>query len=336
MWRTSNRTTRFLSVEMSVPDFASRTINSILILANVIGNCLVVLVIIRSRSMKTPMNYLLLNLAVADLTAGALLTPSLILKRTFTYPQGPGGDALCRLFNGELAWLALYSSVFSLVFIAFDRYYAIMKPFSIRHRITIKKLKIFIPVCWAASIIITFPTLYFQTFDNRECVCHFLIKKVYSLFYFPVVGILPVGIMSVLYSRVIHRLWFKKSTNPTTLQAARLSRKKVTKTMLLISVIYVACWFPELIADFLDSNFSEFHSHSTLHDVFHSLIVLNSTVNPVIYAFQSGKFRRELKKIFCRCGRKNRIHVAQRSRRNVNDQRLWVNTAIWRKPHKRK
>ena len=307
------------SVEMSVPDTASRTINSILVSVNVVSNTLVILVIIRSRSMKTPLNYLLLNLAVADLTAGVFLAPSLILRGTFTYPQGPGGDALCRLFNGSLAWSGLYSSVFSLVFIAFNRYYAVMKPFSIHHRITIKKLKIFIPVCWITSVIITFPLLYFRKFDNRKRVCHLLTKKAYAFFYFPVVGILPVGIMSVLYSRVIHRLWFKKSTNPTTLQVVRLSRKKVTKTMLLISAIYVICWFPDLIAHFLESIF---HIQSTWYDVLHSLILLNSTVNPVIYAFQCGKFRRELRKIFCRRGINKRIHVAQRSRRNVNDQRV--------------
>ena len=310
---------------MPEEDIVSRTIYSILILTNVVGNSLVILVILKSRSMKTPMNYLILNLAVADLTAGVFLAPSLILRGTFTYPQGPGGDALCRLFNGPLAWLGLYSSVFSLVFIAFDRYYAIMKPFSVRHRITIKRLKIFIPVCWAASGIIIFPFLYFRTFDNKDRVCllHTTERIYLTIFYVLSLGIFPVGIMSVLYSRVIHRLWFKKATNPTTLQAVRLSRKKVTKTMLLISVIYVICWFPELIAHFLVNIFPEiFHIHSTWYDVVHSLIVLNSTVNPVIYAFQSGKFRRELKKIFCRGGRKNRIHVAQRSRQNVNDQRL--------------
>ena len=255
--------------------------------------------------MKTPMNYLLLNLAVADLIAGVFLAPSLILKGTFTYPQGTGGDVLCRL-NESLAWIGLYSSVFSLVLIAFDRYYAIMEPFSICRRITIKKLKILIPACWIGSVILNFPSLYFRKFDNRERVCPLLISKFYSVFDVPVVGILSVGIMSVWYSRVIHRLWFKKATNATTLQAVRLSRKKVTKTMLLISVIYVICWFPDLIAHFLESLFPEIsHIHSTWYDVLHSLILLNSTVNPVIYAFQSGQFRRELRKIFCRRGRNN-------------------------------
>ena len=312
---------------MSVAKIASRTMNSILVSANVAGNSLVILVIIRSRSKKTPMNYLLLNLAVADLTSGVFLAPSLILKGTFTYPQGPGGDALCRLFDGSLAWLGLYSSVISLVFIAFNRYYAIMEPFCIRHRITTKKIKIFIPVCWIASVIINFPSLYFRKFGNRERACPLLIKEVYSLFYFPFAGILPISIMSVLYSRAIHRLWFEKSTTPTTLQAVRLSRKKVTKTMLLITATFVIFWFPELIGYSLENISPDLFSiHPTLHSVFHSLIVLNSTVNPVIYAFQSGKFRRELKKLFCRCGRKTNCGSAITSEYG-NDQEVWVDIA---------
>ena len=263
------------------------------------------------------MNYLILNLAVADLTGGVFLAPSLILEPTTTYPPGLTGEVLCRLFTtASLAWLGFSSSVYSLVFIAFDRYYAIMKPYSIRHRITIKKLKIFIPGCWIIGAIIGFPELYSVDLDNRELVCRAngqtRMLKVYSTFWHFVTVVCPVFIMLGLYGRVIRRLWFEKDTNSVTFQAVRRLRKKITKTILILSGVFVICWFPDSVRHLLEIYHpSHVSVSSNLSNVFHCLIVLNSTVNPFMYAFQFANFRRELTKMCC-CNWQNRgIHVVR-------------------------
>ena len=305
---------------MSEQDIVSRTIFSILILTNVVGNSLVILVIIRNRSMKKPLNYLLLNLAVADLNAGVFLAPSLVLEPTTAYPPGLTGEVLCRLFSSAyLGWAGISSSVYSLVFIAFDRYYAIMKPYSIRHRTTIKKLKIFIPTCWIMGAIFAFPGLFVWEFDNRELVCRLnrqtpMIKVLYTNS-FLVYTVLPIGIMLALYGGVIRRLWFEKEITSVTFQAVRRSRKKVTKTMLILSAIYAICWFPDSVRHILEDYFpSHVSFSSTSSNVFHCLVLLNSTVNPFIYAFQFANFRRELTKMCCCCGRRDRpISVRQRT-----------------------
>ena len=46
-----------------------KTVFSLLLATYLVGNTLVILVILDTRSMKTAMNYLLLNLAVADMMA---------------------------------------------------------------------------------------------------------------------------------------------------------------------------------------------------------------------------------------------------------------------------
>ena len=304
---------------MSEQDIVCRTIFSILILTNVVGNSLVILVIIRNRSMKTPLNYLILNLAVADLTAGVFLAPSLMLEPTTTYPPGLTGEVLCRLFtSGYFAWAGVFSSVFSLLFVALDRYYAIMKPYSIRHRTTIKKLRIFIPACWIMGAIFVFPELFVWEFDNRELVCRLnrqtpMIKVVYTYSFLILAGF-PVGIMLALYGRVIRRLWFEKHrANSVALQAVRRSRMKITKTMLILSAIYVICQFPDSVRHVLEVYFPIHVSFSsTSSNVFHCLVLLNSTINPLIYAFQFPNFKRELTKMFC-CGRRDRrIDVSPR------------------------
>ena len=322
---------------MSEQDIVFRTISSILIMTNVVGNSLVILVIIRSRSMKTPLNYLLLNLAVADLTGGVFLAPSLMLEPTTTYPPGLTGEVLCRLFaSAYVGWAGFSSSVYSLVFIAFERYFAIMKPLSIRHRITIKKVKIFIPASWIIGAILLIPVLFAWEFDYRELVCRFngqmpMVKVLYAfqLFYS---ALFPAGIMLALYGRVIRRLWFEKqSTNSVTLQAVRRSRKKITKTMLVLSGVYVICCFPDRMRHVLEVYFpSHVSFSSTSSKVFHCLVLLNSTVNPFIYAFQFANFKSELIKMCC-CGRRDRrISVSPRTRDQSVEENGRVNREMIR------
>ena len=322
---------------MSEQDIVSRTIFSILILTNVVGNSLVILVILKSRSMKTPMNYLLLNLAVADLTAGVFLAPSLMLEPTTTYPPGLTGEVLCRLFtSGYLAWAAFFPSAYSLVFIAFERYYAIIKPYSIRHRITIKNLKIFIPACWIIGAILSVPNLLLIEFNNRDLVCRWNwqapVNKAFCTCWLSVVGLCPTAILLALYSRVIRRLWLEKHTNSVTLQAVRRSRKKITKTMLLLSAIYVICWFPDSMRHILEFYLpSRVSFSSTSSNVFHCPVLLNSTVNPFIYAFQFANFKRELKMMCCSCGRRDKcIHARPRARDRGIEENARVNIEMRR------
>ena len=331
IWRASQSVTLSLPAKMSEQDIVSRTIFSILILTNVVGNSLVILVIMRSRSMKAPLNYLVLNLAAADLTAGVFLAPSLMLDPTTTYPPGLTGEVLCRLFTSTyLCAVGLGSSVFSLVFIAFERYHAIMKPLNIRHRIAIKKLKIFIPACWIISAILWSPELYVWELDNGELVCRLnkqtpMIKVLYTCQLFDA-GLFPTAIMLALYSRVIRRLWFEKDANSVTLQAVRRSRKKITRTTLVLSAIYAICWLPDSVRHILEVYYpSHISFSSTSSNVFHCLILLNSTVNPFIYAFQFPNFKRELIKMFC-CGRRGRcIDVSPRNRDQGSDEKGEVN-----------
>ena len=89
------------------------------------------------------MNYLLVNLAVADITFGIFLTPRFILNRTFTHPEGAAGKALCRLLTGgTLGWFGGVSSAFTLVVIAVERFYAVMYPLGNKGNLTKRKLKV--------------------------------------------------------------------------------------------------------------------------------------------------------------------------------------------------
>ena len=78
---------------------------------------------------RTPINYLLVNLAIADALYATFVTPQTFFKITPTHPGGTTGTVLCKLVtSGNLAWIAVNSSVITLVAIATERYYAVIHP----------------------------------------------------------------------------------------------------------------------------------------------------------------------------------------------------------------
>ena len=84
-----------------------------------------------------------MNLAVSDIMIAIFLAPEYIFSLMFTHPDGVTGTVLCRLLTGgNFAWVGASSSVFTLVFIALERYYSIIYPYDGKKKLTNTKLKV--------------------------------------------------------------------------------------------------------------------------------------------------------------------------------------------------
>ena len=78
---------------------------------------------------RTHINYLLVNLAIADALYATFVTPQTFFKITPTHPGGTIGTFLCKLLtSGNLAWIAVDSPLITLVAVATERYYAVIYP----------------------------------------------------------------------------------------------------------------------------------------------------------------------------------------------------------------
>ena len=92
---------------------------------------------------RTSINYLLINLAIADMTLAIFFAPRYIFIHTFTHPDGMTGKVLCNLVTGgNLAWVGSGASVFTLVAIAIERYNAVIHPLGSKLELTNRKLKV--------------------------------------------------------------------------------------------------------------------------------------------------------------------------------------------------
>ena len=92
---------------------------------------------------RTPFNYLLVNLVVADALFATFVTPETFFKITPTHPGGTFGTVFCKLVTGEyLAWTTGSSSVVTLVATAAERYFAVIYPAGNVGKLTKRKLKV--------------------------------------------------------------------------------------------------------------------------------------------------------------------------------------------------
>lgn len=291
---------------------------SILVFTDLIGNTLVILVILTNKAMKSPMNYLLINLAVADIMVGAFIMPQYLLNQLFTHPGGTAGTIICKLLTGgSFTWIGSAASAFSLVAISFERYFAVIHPHSTKLKLSIRKVKRVILGSWVFAVVLNAPLFVTITFDKKINFCveswpknQMWIGSAYGTLWFIAAGVLPITIMLILYSRVIYTLWFKRSKNQV--QATQLSilksRKRLTKMIFTVSIIYALCWLPDLTM-YLLHLYNVNYSYGELPIMIGVVLVTcNSAVNPFVYTFQSEKFRRYLKElVLCRKYRKNRV-----------------------------
>lgn len=278
---------------------------STMMIVNLVGNTLVILVVLRNRSMKTPTNYLLVNLASADMVVSIFIGIQFIATPTFTHPQGTVGSALCKIITGGTpGWVGAVASVFSLVAIAIERYWAVLHPHSQKIKLTKTKIIILAMLSWIVSIIWAIPGFWATTYikEINRCAHSFskpIYAKLYTVGWSVMAGVIPISIMGALYSRVVHRLWFVKNNAAEVTQRSLLRyRKRVTKMVIFVTLVYVLCWVPELLIYFLG-----FTGTITLEAVHHAvasaLIVFNSSINPIVYSLQSSKFRKHLGELIC-------------------------------------
>ncbi|XP_078352666.1 pyroglutamylated RF-amide peptide receptor-like [Oculina patagonica] len=289
-------------------DVAIAVIHAILFFLNIVGNSLVCAIIKKNRDMRIPINYLLVNLAIADILYAAFIAPEVILRITITHPGGIAGSVLCKLVTaGIFAWIGGISSVVTLVVIAFERYYAVIHPYDNR-KLNKSKLKVIIPGSWIFSLLINMPLFLVVNVKGNSCVNIWIsgedwMPKAYDLMWSGMI-IVCVLMMVVLYSRIVYTLWFKQQyDNQPAFQNRGVLRvrKRVTLMVITVTALFGICWVSDVIAHGIDYYTSLRVSEAT-YPVIHTMVLLNSAVNPFVYALMNKTFREKMQgMVSCSC-----------------------------------
>ncbi|XP_063529896.1 trissin receptor [Cydia strobilella] len=179
------------------------------------GNLLVILVVTLSRRLRSITNFFLANLAVADLCVGVFC----VFQNLTIYliPSWVFGDFLCKMYQFVHS-LSYTASIFILVVICTERYFAIIHPITCKQILTSTRLRMVIMGVWITSAAYSAPKfIWVETItynlDNghMETICIQHLKKynseIFDLVNFGFLYVTPLCVMTVLYTRIAVGLW---------------------------------------------------------------------------------------------------------------------------------
>lgn len=300
----------------------------IVMFGSLIGNVLVICVVVMNRQMRTITNYLIVNMAVADLLITVVSMPvtvkANVTGRGIEWSDGVLYDILCKIIPFSQS-LSIASSVLSLTVIAVDRFLAVMYP--LKRYMTFHISYGAMALVWIVGIAVNSPTLYAQKvvmfkeegraswgcIEEWEPAFTEETSKDFTIVLFVIFYVVPLVTMSVLYSFVIHKLWVRKVPGNQTAENERRSqksKKKVLKMLLAVVILFALCWLPVYVTQFIwffgQKDFP-CGPPGTLVFMGYFLGHANSAINPAIYAIFNSNFRKGFRDVLlCRC-RRNRV-----------------------------
>ena len=250
----------------------------------VVGNLLTIVTFSKKNTASKYAYILLMNLAIADILVGAISIPLFIyFVGSLNRWWGSGPRILDIIYDGNdiLSGLA---SVFCLVCISLERLYAIGWP--LNHRMTARRAY-YSCVClvWIISGLVV--------------VLRFIVSF-HTLAYIIVISF---SLSLLLIFTAYIKLWCIVKTRKVDLAQRQIETRrdrKLAKTLLLVTIIFVFSWVPFQLILAIFYYFCSTSCYPLPYSVFYVTKILhyaNSLVNPILYVFRMKEFRASVKEM---------------------------------------
>lgn len=274
--------------------FITSAMSSLLMLITVPGNLLICVAVVKDpfKTLRSPFNLFLLNIAAADLVVGLAVLP---LSITYHSLEGMGikYNVLTKALHLSF-FISCTASVLGIAALSIDRYVCVTSPMKYRLRLKSLQVKRASLIIWLTSVICPFTYLY--------------VDFIIYTFVFANGTILFTLLVLVFVNHKIHR---SLQTQRQQLQIladgeslrTNLSQRdaRVTKTFLFFLGSFLVLTLPALTFSYV-LNFCSSCNCRTIH-IFRDLqflsILFPSSVNPFIYALRLPNLRRAITIISC-------------------------------------
>ena len=266
----------------------------------------------KSSSARSVTNQFIANMAVADLLLTITIMPFSVayLYRETLWIGETLGSITCKAFFYVMP-VFISASVFTMMLISFDRFYAIFYPLKEKF---FRKPKVLSSIIWVLSFGFMTPyVLLFQTSETQpgvyECLQEwpwaspndtgftetYKVLKSFHISVFVIVYALPVSITIIIYSFICRKLWLRKipgNVTDTNLAAEKRLKHKVTRLLVITCVVFAACWFPVYVNHyFWYVRPDQVHKLPLkVHLLFNWIAHANSALNPCLYIVLNKNF----------------------------------------------
>lgn len=284
------------------------------ILVGTIGNFLVIFIVHRNKNMHTTTNYLLCNLAAADFMSLVFCPIPMAVYLSRSHVSGHAGQFICKLFTGEFLSQVPKSAAFTaLIFLATERYRAIVTPFDTRFKLREDNVGFAIGITWIIAVVVNVPFVALSEFNEvtNRCLHPWTIEKAASEKpYITTVALTFVVVFCLLvycYAQILRGIYITETVCSGNVAAGEVTQMKAKKKLAVISVSvtvsFCICYAPSVFFQLylaFAGNEEVKLNYETLyvvHSVVRFILFLASSLNPLFYAFQSSSYRENLKRI---------------------------------------
>uniref|UniRef100_A0A8C5R3U6 Melanocortin receptor 5 n=1 Tax=Leptobrachium leishanense TaxID=445787 RepID=A0A8C5R3U6_9ANUR len=266
-------------------------------IVSLLENILVISAVIKNKNLHSPMYFFVCSLAVADMlvsvsNAWETITINLI-KNKFLIMEDAFIRHVDNVFDSMIC-ISVVASMCSLLAIAVDRYITIFYALRYHNIMTMKRSGIIIACIW------TFCTgcgIIFILYYESPYVIICLITMFFTMLLLMVSLYIHMFLLARTHVKRIAALPGYNSVHQ------RTSMKGAITLTILIG-IFIVCWAPFFLHLILMISCPQnlyclcFMSHFNMYLI---LIMCNSVIDPLIYAFRSQEMRKTFKEIICCC-----------------------------------
>ena len=267
-------------------------VNLFLSCTTLIGNVLILLTIWKTPSLHTAANILLANLAVSDLAVGLVGHPlfvSALLLRI--YDPSSFSRKLWKVFNILISFLC-GASFFTITAIGVDRLLALK--LHLRYNAVVTRCRIIwiIISIWAVSGILSSLELWIPDLSyNALSPLIFTLLLANSAVYFRIYLIVRRHLLQI---RRQEHGWVQKNGSIFSMQRF----KRSALNTFLVYILMLFCYLPYSVV--LERFYSGITISLTVRHVTTTVVLLNSTLNPLLYCWRVREIRAATKQFtFC-------------------------------------
>ncbi|XP_075405082.1 C-C chemokine receptor type 1-like [Tenrec ecaudatus] len=279
---------------------------SLVFIVGLVGNMLVILVFLQYKRLRNMTSIYLFNLALSDLLFLFTLPFWIDYKLKDNWAFGNG---MCKLLSG-FYYIGLYSEIFFIILLTFDRYLAIVHAvFALRAR-TITFGIVSSIVTWALAILASIPGWHFSRsqieVNHYTCSLHFpheslKMWKQFQALKLNILGlVLPLLVMVACYTGIIKILLKRPNEKKT----------KAVRLIFVIMILFFLFWTPYnlaiLVSAFQDVLFTNECEQSKQLDmaiqVTEIISFTHCCINPIIYVFVGERFQKYLCQLLLKMG----------------------------------
>ncbi|XP_070558059.1 substance-K receptor-like [Ptychodera flava] len=258
-------------------------------------NAAFIFVFCRVKYMRTLTNGYLVNLAVSD----SLLLSSVLMYFIFRLAElGPLRSATFNCFLTYLHAILLLVSIWMITIVSIERYLCICNPLKARLFNTRGRVAALIACTWILSMICSSPKLVHCAIADSDSEQAQQFEITLYIFYV-LMFFLSIVTVACMYSFVVVN--FKKSVRKLG-KERRNTRKsddtQVLVTCMIISIVFFVCTFPSaykyvlyLLYRATNVNYGG-HFTICMYGLARWLLLINSSVNPLIYTITSARCRK--------------------------------------------